>query len=97
MKRLCVVFGVSVLLLSACGDGEDWRDKNKPATFFHECTDESDCAASFQCLTHPALARDLCTAECDTDADCPRWRATGQCAGNYQSPCRAGICDYQCE
>jgi hypothetical protein len=99
MARLrLVLFCLSSGLLGAsCGGEDDSRDRNRPPTFFDNCSGSADCAEPFACLAHPQLTKNVCTLECQVDAECPRWRATGHCAGDYQSPCNFGICEYSCK
>jgi hypothetical protein len=85
-------------LLSTC-DGDDWRDRNRPATFFDNCDPAAPkCKSPFSCLRNPELTGPAyCTQACTSDSDCPRWTATGHCAGPFQSRCGQGVCQYGCE
>jgi hypothetical protein len=86
------------MLLATCGDDE-WRDKNRPATFFDLCEPTAQtCKSPFSCLPVPGLTgQGYCTLACTSDSDCPRWTATGHCAGPFQSRCLQGVCHYGCE
>ncbi len=99
--RLALNWIVPVLILvsvTSCGDNEeDNRDENRPQTFFDACSEPTDCAEPFQCLVTPERTVKVCSLECESIADCPRWVATGHCAGDYQSPCVSGVCSYGCE
>jgi hypothetical protein len=85
-------------LLATCGEDE-WRDKNRPATFFDSCDPAAPtCNSPFSCLRVPGLTgQGYCTQACTSDSDCPRWTATGHCAGPFQSRCSGGVCHYGCE
>jgi hypothetical protein len=85
--------------LSACVvSTDDQRDRNKPPTFWHDCAPhQGTCAAPFECLPVPGLNGAVCTLRCERTEQCPRWEATGHCAGSFQSSCADGICQYGCE
>jgi hypothetical protein len=78
---------------------DEWRDKNRPATFFDTCDPAAPkCKSPFSCLHNPELTGPgYCTQACTSDSDCPRWTATGHCAGPFQSRCGQGVCQYGCE
>ena len=92
-----ILVGLSVLV-STCGD-DDWRDQNRPATFFDTCDPASPkCKSPFSCLRNPGRSgAGYCTLACTSDAECPSWTATGHCAGPFQSRCLQGVCQYGCE
>ena len=97
--RCVIILGLLVLGSAiACGDDSPAPfDTNRPATFWDKCeVDSDDCAGSFECLKPEGWNGLVCTKECDETSDCPRWEATGQCAGDYQSQCLGGICNYGC-
>jgi len=86
--------------LSACAEAEDFKDTNKPRTFFDTCEPgpAAACAPPFSCLEVSGLSGSgYCTQVCAQTADCPVWTATGQCAGHFQSQCADGVCQYGCE
>ncbi|MET0388667.1 MAG: hypothetical protein ABW321_22030 [Polyangiales bacterium] len=86
------------LALASCAQDEDWRDKNRPDTFWDSCTPaENSCAEPFTCLAVADLTARVCTKACESNEDCPRWQATGHCAGSFQSKCYEGTCAYGCE
>jgi hypothetical protein len=79
----------------------DAVDPNQPASFGLPCGGGKDtCQAPLACLAidpiggggPPPLPRSICTAACNTDADCPSWQATGFCAGEVQLHCARGSC-----
>jgi hypothetical protein len=84
-------------LFATCGEDE-WRDKNRPATFFDICDPAAPkCESPFSCLGNPELSGNgYCTLACASDSDCPQWTATGHCAGPFQSRCQQGVCQYGC-
>lgn len=89
---------VGATLIASCTDAGDGTDTNKPATFFDSCVAGGDsCAEPFECLHNPELTGAVCTLACEESDDCPAWRATGHCAGPFQSQCRSGLCQYGCE
>ena len=90
---------IALMASGACADpaaNEDWRDRNRPATYGDGCDAQADCASPFQCLEKPdgGLVSPLCSQHCTVAADCPTWTATGHCAGPRQSTCVGGVCDY---
>jgi hypothetical protein len=88
----------AMALLASCSAEDDWKDTNKPATFFYGCAPGDEvCRAPFVCLSNPELTGAVCTSACEVDEQCPAWQATGHCAGFYQSACRSGVCQYGCE
>jgi hypothetical protein len=92
MRVANMVWGTVVLF--ACGDSA--VDTNKPETFWDTCSeDASVCQEPFECLSVEQLQ--VCTMKCSETSECPRWEATGHCAGDFQSRCLDGICSYGCE
>jgi hypothetical protein len=92
---LAISFGIA---LGACsgtasnGNG-DGVDVNSPGTFMYPCAEDAGvCQAPFICLFSPTGAGTRCSLSCSSDADCPKWTATGHCSGPFQSPCVKGVC-----
>lgn len=98
MRRF-IALGVTVWTLNgACGDDSSFEDRNRPATFWDTCeAGKDDCASPFECLEVEGASVRLCTKMCSETSDCPRWEATGHCAGDFQSQCLNGTCSYGCE
>jgi hypothetical protein len=95
--RCAIVLGLAFFgVLGACGDDSSQDDKNRPATFWDTCEVADDCATPFECLAVEGAKVRLCTKKCDETSDCPRWEATGHCAGDFQSQCLNGTCIYGC-
>jgi hypothetical protein len=79
-----------------CGEEDDWKDTNKPATFMNSCSlGDGTCAAPFDCLQTTSRSSPFCTLECQSDSECPSWNATGHCPGFRQSGCVDGACVYE--
>jgi hypothetical protein len=79
----------------------DAVDPNEPAGFGTFCVDgDGACSAPLECLAIDPVpspgpfveARRVCTQRCSVDADCPRWDATGFCAGPVELRCSRGSC-----
>src|SRR5215471_14194114 len=90
---VCLLAAVGCSSVHSNGDG---IDVNNPATFSNPCdvdagVDVGVCQAPFSCL-HSVTGGSRCSLVCKSDADCPRWVATGHCDGPFQSPCVEGIC-----
>ncbi|MDD9942951.1 MAG: hypothetical protein OXU20_18060 [Myxococcales bacterium] len=77
------------------------EDHNEPDSFGAKCDparDADTCAAPLSCLgvdtpsPGPAPRRFMCTAACESDADCPTWNAAGFCGGPVQLRCSRGSC-----
>lgn len=98
MGRIMILGSAILGLTAACGHSPSWEDENRPATFWDSCkSDVDECANPFVCLEVEGLSGRVCTLECSETAECPRWEATGHCAGDFQSQCVNGFCGYGCE
>jgi len=86
-----------VLVATAhCGEDDDWKDTNKPATFMDDCSlADATCRAPFECLETTSRTSPVCTFECQGDSQCPSWKATGHCPGFRQASCVDGACVYE--
>lgn len=97
MRHVIAVSLTLLGLMGACSDDSSENDTNRPATFWDTCeADADDCASPFECLEGEGWRGRVCTMECSETSECPRWDATGQCAGDFQSQCVNGFCFYGC-
>jgi len=86
--------------VAEAGCGCDAVDPNQPPSFGIPCVaGDTLCTAPLSCLSvdsvpsiAPSSGRSVCTSTCSTDADCPRWEATGFCAGSVRLRCSQGTC-----
>jgi hypothetical protein len=89
---------LGLMIVVGCHEEDDWKDVNRPNTFWDSCeADHETCAAPFTCLEVEGLTAPVCTQDCEQTSDCPHWTATGHCAGDFQSRCASGKCQYGCE
>lgn len=99
--RYSLVFIIGLQALGACSDstnaGNDLRDRNRSETYGAQCDAQSDCASPLKCLERSdgGVVSPLCTISCEAATECPKWNATGHCAGPIRPTCFGGVCDYQ--
>ena len=96
--RLLSAF-IAAWFLGCSDEMSQWRDTNRPPSFGTACEGDAGldvCESPFTCMRNASFSGAMqCTLACDSDDDCPRWEATGHCAGPFQSRCEANVCQPQ--